>query len=126
MPAIAWSAASADAKDARPSRDARSFVEQTRVAAPKRVGEFVLDAAEYDPAMKSAGASLRYSLPDRPELRIDLFVYPAGEMPHADAVKAGMKDFRASLDAAAKAGYYDALRVLDTTDFEIPPPPPAA
>ncbi len=116
----------AEARDKAPSQaEARAFIEQTRIAAPKRVGEFVLGKTEYDPETKSSGAFLRYDIPDRPDLHIDLFIYPAGDLPHDDAVKAGMKDFRASLDAAAKAGYYDDLRVLDTTDFEIPPPPAA-
>ena len=105
--------------------ESRPYIEQTRIAAPKQVAEFVLGETKYDPETKSSGALLRYGIPDRPDLHIDLFVYPAGDLPHDAAVKAGMKDFRASLDAAAKAGYYDDLRVLDTTDFEIPPPPTA-
>lgn len=123
---IAVEPASAKRRDKAASDTAsRPFVEQTRIAAPKRVDDFVLEEATYDPETKSAGALLRYAITDRPGLYIDLFVYPAGDLPHEDAVKAGMKEFRASLDAAVKAGYYDDLRVLDTTDFEIPPPPAA-
>lgn len=112
-------------EEAASDTTSRPFVEQTRIAAPKRVGEFVLEDADYDPETKSSGTLLRYVVNDHPELHIDLFVYPAGDMPHDDAVKAGMKEFQASLDAAVKAGYYSDLRVLDTTDFEIAPSPAA-
>lgn len=97
------------------------FIVETRIAAPKRVGEFELESTYYDPATKHAGASLRYLLPDHPEIRFDLFVYPAGDMPHDTAMTSGMKDFVASFDAGVQMKYYADLKIVDTVDFEIAP-----
>ncbi|MFZ5638082.1 MAG: OadG family protein [Pseudomonadota bacterium] len=101
----------------------RAFIEETRIAAPQRVGEFVLEGSLYEEAQKYAGAQFRYAHPDHPELRFDLFVYPAGDMPRDEAIERGMRDFRASFDAGVKLKYYDRLRIGDTTDFEIAPTP---
>jgi hypothetical protein len=100
---------------------AQPFIVETRIAAPKRVGEFELESTYYDPATKHAGASLRYLLPDHPEIRFDLFVYPAGDMPHDTAMTSGMKDFVASFDAGVQMKYYTDLKIIDTVDFEIVP-----
>lgn len=106
----------------RKDKDAtQPFIVETRIAAPKRVGEFELESTYYDPATKHAGASLRYLLPDHPEIRFDLFVYPAGDMPHDTAMTSGMKDFVASFDAGVKMKYYTDLKIVDTVDFEIVP-----
>lgn len=109
----------------------RAFIEETRIAAPQRVGEFVLEGSLYEQAQKYAGAQFRYAHPDHPELRFDLFVYPAGDMPRDKAIERGMREFLASFEAGVKLKYYDRLRIGDTTDFEIAPtrqadePPPA-
>lgn len=118
---MALAATPADAKKRASTEESRTFIERTRIAAPKRVGEFLLDETEYDPRQKAAGAALRYTLPDHPELRIDLFVYPAGEMPQQTALKQGMATFRESLGAAVKAGFYSDLQAGEPTTFEIPP-----
>ncbi len=109
------------AKNRKDKDAAQPFIVETRIAAPKRVGEFELESADYDPATKHAGASLRYLLPDHPEIRFDLFVYPAGDMPHDTAMTSGMKDFVASFDAGVQLKYYSDLKIVDTVDFEIVP-----
>lgn len=117
----------AEARDKAPSQaEARAFIEQTRIAAPKRVGEFVLDETEYDAKHKGAGAALRYALPEHPELRIDMFVYPAGEMPPGTAMQQGMAEFQDTFEAAVKAGFYRDLQAGEPTDFEIQPAPQAS
>lgn len=105
-----------DGKDAE-----QPFVAETRIAAPKRIGEFELESSHFDPAAKHAGASFRYQLPDHPQIRFDLFVYPAGDMPPDTAMTAGMKNFVESFDAGVKLKYYSDLKILDTVAFEIPP-----
>ncbi len=106
----------------RKDKDAtQPFIVETRIAAPKRVGEFELESTYYDPATKHAGASLRYLLPDHPEIRFDLFVYPAGDMPHDTAMTSGMKDFVDSFDAGVKMKYYSDLKIVDIVDFDIGP-----
>lgn len=109
------------AKKRKDKDAAQPFIVETRIAAPKRVGEFQLESTYYDPATKHAGASLRYLLPDHPEIRFDLFVYPAGDMPHDTAMTSGMKDFVASFDAGVQMKYYTDLKIVDTVDFEIAP-----
>jgi hypothetical protein len=116
------SAAQPVAAKSRKDKDAvQPFIVETRIAAPKRVGEFELESTYYDPATKHTGASLRYLLPDHPEIRFDLFVYPAGDMPHDTAMTSGMKNFVDSFDAGVKMKYYADLKIIDTVDFEIMP-----
>jgi len=114
-------AQSVDARSGKDKDAAQPFIVETRIAAPKRVGEFQLESTYYDPATKHAGASLRYLLPDHPEIRFDLFVYPAGEMPHDTAMTSGMKDFVDSFDAGVKMKYYSDLKIVDIVDFDIGP-----
>lgn len=109
------------AKKRKDKDGTQPFIVETRIAAPKRVDEFELESAHYDPATKHAGASLRYLLPDHPEIRFDLFVYPAGDMAHDTAMTSGMKDFVASFDAGVQMKYYTDLKIVDTVDFEIAP-----
>ncbi len=114
-------AQSVDARSGKDKDAAQPFIVETRIAAPKRVGEFELESTYYDPATKHAGASLRYLLPDHPEIRFDLFVYPAGEMPYDTAMTSGMKDFVDSFDAGVKMKYYSDLKIVDIVDFDIGP-----
>ena len=101
--------------------DERPFIEQSLIAAPKRIGEFELEGHRYDPDNKSAGVAFRYRLPAHPELRIDLFVYPAGQMPEQEAVKAGMEPFLATLEEAVRQQYYDRFELVGRDAFEIVP-----
>src|SRR5690606_40354466 len=102
---------------------APAFIERALVIAPHRVGEFVLQGSHYDPAHRFAGVSLRYALPGSDETRIDLFVYPIGQGETEATLDRGMRDFRATLDAAQEAGYYRGLAVADAVEFDIPLPP---
>ncbi|MCC7248479.1 MAG: hypothetical protein IT473_07645 [Lysobacter sp.] len=111
----------AQARKREPAKAERAFIEQTRIAAPERIGEFVLEGTRYDPAAKHAGVALRYAHMDHPQMRFDLFIYPAGDMPQSTALEAGMRDFRASFDAGVKMKYYEDMRVLETSAYEIPP-----
>src|SRR5690606_5073456 len=121
--ALALLLASAGTTAGDPPRQA--FIERTLVIAPHRVGEFVLHGSHYDPAHRFAGVSLRYGLPGNDETRIDLFVYPVGQGETEATLDRGMRDFRATLDAAQQAGYYRALAVADAVEFDIPLAPAA-
>lgn len=120
---FALAAQPAMAKDRKDEDKAETqpFIVQTRISAPKRVDGFVLEQSGYDPAAKYAGASFRYLLPEYPEIRFDLFVYPAGDMPPDAALKAGIKDFVESFDAGVKMKYYNDLEIVDTVAFDIVP-----
>jgi|GEM_PF-354733 len=106
------------------ARDApkQPFIARTHVVAPLKVGDFVLEGTRYDPANKFAGVAIRYFLPGQEEARIDLFVYPHGQGDSEDALDHGMRDFRATLEAAEQAGYYRGLTVADAVEFDIPLP----
>src|SRR5690606_12782612 len=119
MLALLLAHAAASAGDA----PAQPFIERTLVIAPHRVGEFVLQDSRYDPAHRFAGVSLRHALPGSDETRIDLFVYPIGQGETEATLDRGMRDFRATLDAAQEAGYYRGLAVADAVEFDIPLPP---
>ena len=114
----------ASATAAAAEQPPRAFIERTLVIAPHRVGQFVLQGSHYDPAHRFAGVSLRYALPGNDETRIDLFVYPIGQGEVEETLDRGMRDFRATLDAAQQAGYYRGLRVAEAVEFDIPLPPP--
>lgn len=105
----------------RKGATAQPFIVETRISAPKRVGEFQLESSYYDPDTKHAGASFRYALLDHPQIRFDLFVYPAGDMPQDTAMTSGMKHFVDSFDAGVKMNYYNDLKIVDTVVFEIEP-----
>lgn len=104
------------------------FIVRTHVVAPLKVGDFVLEGTRYDPANKLAGVAIRYFLPGQEETRIDLFVYPYGQGDSEDALDHGMREFRATLEAAEQSGYYRGLTVADAVEFDIPLPsaPPDA
>ncbi len=118
---LAVAAQPVDAKGRKGKEATQPFIVETRISAPKRVGDFVLEQSAYDPATKYAGASFRYLLPQHPEIRFDLFVYPAGEMPAEAALEAGMKHFVESFDAGVKLKYYNDLEIVDTIAFDIAP-----
>lgn len=119
--ALAIASQPAGAKGRKDKEETQPFIVETRISAPKRVGEFMLEQSAYDPASKYAGASFRYLLPQYPEIRFDLFVYPAGDMPPDTALKAGMKAFVESFDAGVKLKYYNDLEIVDTVAFDILP-----
>ena len=99
----------------------RPFIEQSLIAAPRQVGEFELEGHRYDPESRYAGVNFRYRLPAHPELRIDIFVYPAGQMPEQDAVKLGMETFVATLEEAVRQQYFDRFELVGRDAFEIMP-----
>ena len=100
------------------------LISETRVIAPKRVGEFDFVASHYDEKYKLSGAQIRYAHPRYPALRFDVFVYPIGKMPQDEAIKRGMRDFRANLDAVVKTGFFRDFKIVATDPFEIRPTPP--
>lgn len=117
--------APAAAKEAtKTSKDAdaeQPFIAETRIVAPRRVGDFALEQTRYDDKNKYAGVALRYAHADHPEIRIDLFVYPAGDIPVERALKSELKNLRESLQSGVKLGYFSDLRELSADDFMIQP-----
>ena len=98
------------------------YIQTSYLIAPRQVGDFVLAAANYDPAEKYAGAGFGYQLPAQPQIKLDVYVYPAGRMAQAQAVSEGTTEFVASLRQAAKQGTFGDLQVVQQSEFALPPP----
>ncbi len=118
-PHCAW------ADDAEEKPGERPLIEVSLISAPKRAGDFVLEQSSYDPQTKHAGAGFRYVHPDHKAVRLDVFVYPAGEMPEKKALERGMADFMRSFDAGVQMKYYHDLTVVGREPFVIAPQPSA-
>lgn len=103
----------------------RPLIETSYLIAPERIGDFVLEANSYDDKNKYAGAGFRYALKDHQETRFDVFVYPSGRAPQAEAIASGMVDFRGSLEHAQQAGHVRDLQFLSDEDFPLDAPEPA-
>lgn len=108
------------AKDA-PQAKQRPLITQSHVIAPRTIGAFRLKETRYKPEQKAAGAMFRYAAIPEPELSADVFVYPAGRLPQAEAVKRGMADFHASLQSASEAGFFHNLKLVDEQPFPLKP-----
>ena len=108
------------AKDA-PQAKQRPLITQSHIIAPRTIGAFRLKETRYKPEQKAAGAMFRYAAIPEPELSADVFVYPAGRLPQAEAVKRGMADFHASLQSASEAGFFHNLKLLDEQPFPLKP-----
>ena len=113
----------ASAKEAKKSAPDRAFIESSLISAPKRQGDFVLEQSLYDPDNKHSGAAFRYIHPDHEAVRLDIFVYPAGEMPADQALERGMDDFIRSFDAGVQMKYYHDLTITGRERFDIVPAP---
>lgn len=103
---------------------ARPFIETSYLIAPERVGDFVLEGASYDDKNKFAGAGFRYALKDHQETRFDVYVYPVGRAPQAQAIASGMADFKASIEQARQGGIYKDVEYLSEDDFPLQAPEP--
>lgn len=104
----------------------RAYVETSYLIAPRQIGDFTLEGAQYDKDRKYAGAGFRYRVDGHQEIRVDIFVYPAGRMSQEAALDAGMQAFRTDLDRAVEAKAYDNLVVVDERDFPLRGDPPAS
>jgi hypothetical protein len=98
----------------------RAFIETSAIVAPQRVGEFVLEGSQQWPDQKFAGVQFRYLLPGHEALRIDVFVYPHGEMPQAHAIETGLRDFLDTLDAQVRAGNFTDFQVVNDAPMTLP------
>ena len=113
----------ASAKEATKSVSDRAFIESSLISAPKRHDDFVLEQSGYDPENKHSGAVFRYLHPDHEPMRLDIFVYPAGDMAADKALERGMDDFIRSLDAGVQMKYYHDLTITGREPFDIVPAP---
>lgn len=102
-----------------PERTPRPFIERSLVLAPERVGDFTLLSASDYPGQPQSGVGLRYRHADLPEVRLDLFVYPAGRVARDRALADAMTEVRASIEHARDQGKYSALAFGEETGFDL-------
>ena len=95
----------------------RAYVETSYLIAPRQVGDYVLEDARYDKDQKYSGAGFRYALDGHQEIRIDVYVYPAGKMSQDLAMTQGMEAFRKDLARAVDAKTYTNLIVNGEQEF---------
>ncbi len=110
----------------KPTAEPRSYIETSYLVAPRQIEDFQLEAASYTSEQKYSGAGFRYALKGHQEIRLDIYVYPAGRMTQAEALDAGMKAFRDDLQLAVERGSYSQLQELEQTSFALTPPATAS
>lgn len=102
-----------------PDAAVQAFVQTSYLIAPRQVGDFVLEASSYDPQRKPSGAGFRYTDAAHPQVRIDVYVYPAGRLQASEAMEAGMQAFRADIDQARAAGTLAAFEIHADEVFDL-------
>lgn len=121
--AFASGAAPAAPRDTPVDAEAqRAYIEASYLIAPRKLGRFTLENASFDPANKYAGAGFRYLADGHQETRIDVYVYPAGRMPAAQALQHGLDLFEQDMRTAAEAGVYANVAAGPVVEFAIEPP----
>ncbi|MCX7033220.1 MAG: hypothetical protein NT046_04505 [Arenimonas sp.] len=98
---------------------ARPFIERSLVIAPEQVGKFKLYSMNDYPGQPGAGIQVRYQHEDFPDVRVDLFVYPAGRVERAEALDSAMRDLRQSLEYAVEKGSYSNLEFGRDGEFDL-------
>lgn len=99
----------------------RAFIESTHVIAPQTVAEFRLVESRYDPGNRLVGVRLSYAAVE--PATIDVFVYPAGRKPQAEAVHAMTTQFRGDMDRARAVGLYREVQIGPDAPFALEPDP---
>lgn len=102
----------------------RPFIEASRVLAPRQVGAWRLVQARDFEGRPDAGVGLRYEHADHPDVRVDLFVYPAGRVDAATELDRGIADVRGDIETGVTSGNYARADFDAPVDFPIPRPSP--
>ena len=105
--------AAADAAPARP------FIERSLVIAPEQVGKFTLQSMNDYPGQPGAGIQVRYRHEEVPNVRLDLFVYPAGRVDREPVLDRAMDELRQSLQHAVDKGSYSNLEIGAEGRFDL-------
>lgn len=98
---------------------ARPFIERSLVIAPEQVGKFKLYSMNDYPGDPSSGIQVRYQHEDFPNVRVDLFVYPAGRVDRGPLLDRAMGEMRQSLEYAVEKGSYSNLTIGKTGEFDL-------
>ena len=98
-----------------------AFLERTVVYYPKAIGDYTLVDSGFDPAHWTSGLGLRYAIADAPVV-LDIFVYPHGRMPPADAMARGLKEVEEGVREQERLGTYRDVRFAEVDTFPVPLP----
>lgn len=98
---------------------ARPFIERSLVIAPEQVGKFKLFSMNDYPGQPGAGVQVRYQHEDFPNVRVDLFVYPAGRVERGPLLNRAMDEMRQSLEYAVEKGNYSNLEIGQEGEFDL-------
>jgi hypothetical protein len=98
---------------------ARPFIERSLVIAPEQVGKFTLQGMNDYPGQPGAGIHVRYRHEDVPDVRLDLFVYPAGRVDREPVLDRAMDELRQSLQHAVDKGSYSNLEIGAEGRFDL-------
>lgn len=94
------------------------FISETVVDVPKSIvgADLVNTIRDTNPG---EGVTAIYRFNDAPDLRADLFVYPAGSLSYAEGSRIGQQHFIASMHAAKNADVYEDVEVLEESAFAL-------
>lgn len=98
----------------------RAYVETSYLIAPRQVAGFTLNGTQFDEKNKYAGAGFRYAAQAaQGDVRIDVYVYPAGKMSQSAALDGGMDTFRSSIRQAEAEKIYANVVMQDVREFPL-------
>lgn len=101
----------------------RQFIDRSVVSFPEEHAGHRLREAHYDPAQWENGVSLDYALAQAPAaLQFNIYVYPKGRSPAADALSAAMNEVEQAIRHFEKSGEYAGVQFGDITSFSVPAP----
>jgi hypothetical protein len=117
--ALAAPALAADA----PAKAPAAFIERSLVEVPKAVGDLTLTDAHTYPDRAEDGVGMNFAIAGHPEVRFDVFAYPAGRQPPAEALDAAMTEIEASILELGRQGTYRDIQFAAVAPFAVTLPP---
>lgn len=103
---------------ARAENAPSQLIEHSHIIAPYTVGAYQWKESQFNAQKLSAGAGFTYQHSRHPELRISVFVYPAGLGADKATLEFGMQEFHAGLQQAQQLGI--TTRITEESAFDLP------
>ncbi|MGD8379181.1 MAG: hypothetical protein PVI56_06205 [Gammaproteobacteria bacterium] len=96
----------------------QAFIDRSVIYYPLSGDTFEF-AREYTYPNVSSGMQLTYRAAELPDARIDIFVYPIGDVPQDQALARDLNDVRSGVDGMVKRGRYADVKYGDLTEFNV-------
>lgn len=97
----------------------QSFIDRSAIFYPRSGDRFNL-VSEYTYPNVGSGIQITYQATDLPDAKIDIFIYPIGDVHEDQALASDLNDVHTGVDAQEKNGTYKNVRYGTLTDFNIP------